>query len=189
MLPYNLSMHKQESLSRCPKSECLEAVRTSEKPRHAYGTHGAKHCYLLNFLSANGMRARERPGTEWGYQDLVPSTHSQSTRWVNLCKSLKLAWHCQQASLTSRFFIFRWKIRQELTKLENLVLEGSTNLQKGLEKVRKARTTYGRSLSEDYHGWGSSYSRVTKFSSFLDRLMNRSKLSTWEVSCLPFSVE
>lgn len=56
------------------------------------------------------------------------------------------------ACLTSRFFNFRWKIRQELTKLETLVIEGSTNLQKGLEKVRRARTTYGLWLRVDCHG-------------------------------------
>nr|XP_034354251.1 anthrax toxin receptor-like [Arvicanthis niloticus] len=41
------------------------------------------------------------------------------------------------ACLTSRFFNFRWKIRQELTKLEHLVMKGSTNLQKGLEKANE----------------------------------------------------
>lgn len=55
------------------------------------------------------------------------------------------------ARFTSCFFNFRWKIRQELTKLETLVIEGSTNLQKGLEKVWMARTTYGHWLHVDYH--------------------------------------
>lgn len=70
------------------------------------------------------------------------------------------------------------------------MLEGATNLQKGLEKVRRARTTYGRWLSVDHHGaeGGSSYSRVTLFS-FLGRPMNRSKTSIREVSRLPLSVE
>lgn len=136
--------------SRHLKSECLEAVRTSEKPRHSYGTHRATHCYLLNFLSAHRIKARERPGTEWGYQALVPSPHSQPT--VDKSMQEPEASLALSACLTSCFFNFRWKIRQELTKLENVAMDGSTNLQKGLEKVRRARTTYGCWLSVDYHG-------------------------------------
>lgn len=61
----------------------LESQRNSDIPMGL--TEQRTHCYLLNFLSANGIRARERLGTECGYRDLVPSPHSQSTQWTKIC--------------------------------------------------------------------------------------------------------
>lgn len=98
----------------------------------------------------------------WG-PPYTRSLHSGQKSVQELEVSLSLS-----TCLTSRSFHFRWKIRQELTKLDTQVLDGATNLQKGLEKVRKARTTYGYWLHVDYHGGeGASYSRVTKFFHFL----------------------
>lgn len=53
MLPYISRVARAGSLSRYPKSECLEAVSTSEKPKHSYGTT-EQHAVTVSIVSTCG---------------------------------------------------------------------------------------------------------------------------------------
>eukprot|EP00073_Rattus_norvegicus_P053411 XP_017455795.1 PREDICTED: anthrax toxin receptor-like isoform X3 [Rattus norvegicus] len=73
--------------------------------------------------------------TSWN--DLYTSWEDLVEKYVNPKQHMSFILFDTRASIKTPLISERWKIRQELTKLDSQVLEGATNLQKGLEKANE----------------------------------------------------
>lgn len=135
----------------------------------------------LNFLRANGIRARERLRTEWGNRICCPS-HAHNIDNGQTCARVD-AGLALSACLTSPFFYFRQKFYRELTRVKSYNTSGSTVLHKALAEVWRG-WKHVWAMGQGRLPLGPSHPSVTNFSSFPGRQITRSKQPTQKVSCL-----
>ncbi|XP_031217866.1 anthrax toxin receptor-like isoform X2 [Mastomys coucha] len=71
------------------------------------------------------------------WADLYTSWEDMVEKYMNPKQHMSFILFDTTASIKMPLTSERWKIRQELTKLKNVAMDGSTNLQKGLEKANE----------------------------------------------------